>query len=323
MPRNIRWAVMSGSNLLGWDTPRWLGHGNHWNLWKSWMVWALHSLKLTGVRSLKIGLNAPKGKDRIPTIHFQVRLLLVSGSRVVFPMWCGFNRFLTGRELLQIRSKLLADFSNESRMRISFWAKHGKKNLVISALKSMHPVFTTWDDQEIFKPHCNGRKKDVLSRIDLLEQNHHPSKGVFFTHKKRGEKKSSQKQHKQQQYHHLYTESNPLSFSNGIIYPPNPTDPRWNHFFQGSLPTIFCPHVSRWNLWSWTHQTSVKCDFLETTVLRKRRWRRWLSLENDQTKKTEKQKKTVFWSNSLAHLKRLKIFGAAKSLHSGSVMFIS
>ena len=110
--------------------------------------------------------------------------------------------------------------------------------------KSMHPVFTTWDDQEIFKPHCNGRKKDVLSRIDLLEQNHHPSKGVFFTHKKRGEKKSSQKQHKQQQYHHLYTESNPLSFSNGIIYPPNPTDPRWNHFFQGSLPTIFCPHVS-------------------------------------------------------------------------------
>ena len=33
---------------------------------------------ITANRHLKIGL-APKGNDRIPTIHFQVLLLLVSG----------------------------------------------------------------------------------------------------------------------------------------------------------------------------------------------------------------------------------------------------
>ena len=30
-----------------------------------------------GEMVLKIGLNAPKGKDRLPTIHFRVLLLLV------------------------------------------------------------------------------------------------------------------------------------------------------------------------------------------------------------------------------------------------------
>ena len=89
-------------------------------------------------------------------------------------------------------------------------------------------------------------KKDVLSGIDLLEQNHHPSKGVFFAHKKRGEKKSSQKQHKQQQYHHLFP-PNPTHYhfptnptqNNGIIYPPNPTiNPRWWFF-----PRIIANHL--------------------------------------------------------------------------------
>ena len=45
--------------------------------------WRLHSLKLTAFSHLKIGLKALKGKNRIPTIHFQVFLLLVSG-RVVW-----------------------------------------------------------------------------------------------------------------------------------------------------------------------------------------------------------------------------------------------
>ena len=40
--------------------------------------WSLSSLKLTKT-SLQIGIQSPKGKDRIPTIHFQVLLLLVWG----------------------------------------------------------------------------------------------------------------------------------------------------------------------------------------------------------------------------------------------------
>ena len=47
----------------------------------------VHSLKLINSKFflLKIGLKPQKGKDRLPTIHFQVRLLLVSG-RVWFAM---------------------------------------------------------------------------------------------------------------------------------------------------------------------------------------------------------------------------------------------
>ena len=43
-----------------------------------------HSLKLTASSHLKIGLNAPKGNDRIPTIHFQGCLLLVPHDGWVF-----------------------------------------------------------------------------------------------------------------------------------------------------------------------------------------------------------------------------------------------
>ena len=43
----------------------------------------LHSLKLTASLHLKTGLKRPKRKgESLPTIHFQVLLLLVSGSRV-------------------------------------------------------------------------------------------------------------------------------------------------------------------------------------------------------------------------------------------------
>ena len=46
--------------------------------------------------------------------------------------------------------------------------------------------------------------------------------------------------------------------TNGVIHPTRtqPTQPtRVLEICQGSLPTIFCPHISGWNLWSWTHQT--------------------------------------------------------------------
>ena len=38
-------------------------------------------LKVTA-KALKIGLNAPKGKDGVPIIYFQVLLLLVSGRAI-------------------------------------------------------------------------------------------------------------------------------------------------------------------------------------------------------------------------------------------------
>ena len=65
----------------------WIRHGQEghepWqtNLWGIGWGHPLHSLKLTASLPLKIGRNwRPKRKpDRIPTIHFQVLWLLVSG----------------------------------------------------------------------------------------------------------------------------------------------------------------------------------------------------------------------------------------------------
>ena len=57
---------------------------NSWNP-KSWRF-GLPSLKLTASLPLKIGPNAPKGKDRLPTIHFQGRTVSFREGR-----WFSFS----------------------------------------------------------------------------------------------------------------------------------------------------------------------------------------------------------------------------------------
>lgn len=112
--------------------------------------------------------------------------------------------------------------------------------------------------------------------------------------------------------------------TNGVIHPTRtqPTQPtRVLEICQGSLPTIFCPHISGWNLWSWTHQTWLWwLELSRPTGPRSTGvgwWKDWFLWKISPEKRMEK---SGFWSKSLV---LLTVFGAAKSLHSGSLMFIS
>ena len=68
----------------------------------------LHSLKLTASLPLKIGLNAPKGNERIPTIHFQVRTV----------------SFREGRERKMRDDKSLVDTESTHNLHWSLWLGH-------------------------------------------------------------------------------------------------------------------------------------------------------------------------------------------------------